>query len=71
MIGFIAHLKGERAGHHDLHDFAPGILGIQDAPPSPLPRMVLRGVLLLVLAMLIWASFGRLDIVAVAEGMTC
>lgn len=49
-------------------DFAPGILGVQDRPPSPLPRMVLRGVLILFLALLLWAIFGRLDIVSVAEG---
>lgn len=53
---------------HDLHTFAPGVLAIQDAPPSPLPRIVLRGVLLLVLIMLVWSAIGRLDIVAVAEG---
>ena len=58
-----------RADHAlDLHDFAPGVLGIEDAPPSPLPRMVLRGVLVLVCVMLVWAAFGRLDIVAVADG---
>jgi HlyD family secretion protein len=49
-------------------DFAPGLLGIQDHPPSPLPRVVLRGVLLLFFIMLLWSCFGRLDIVAVAEG---
>lgn len=49
-------------------DFAPGILGIQERPPSPLPRMVLRGVLLLVVLLLLWAYFGRLDVVSVAEG---
>jgi hemolysin D len=54
--------------HNDLHDFAPGILSIEDAPPSPLPRVVLRGVLLLILALSVWACFGRLDVVAVAEG---
>jgi len=59
---------GNRANYQDLHDFAPGILGVQEAPPSPLPRVVLRGVLLLLGVMLVWAAFGRLDIVAVAEG---
>ena len=49
-------------------DFAPGLIGLQQSPPSPLPRMVLRGLMLLLLAMLIWACFGRLDVVAVAEG---
>jgi hemolysin D len=52
----------------DSFDFAPGILGVQDRPPSPLPRMVLRGVLILLFALLLWAIFGRLDIVSVAEG---
>lgn len=52
----------------DVFDFAPGVLGIQERPPSPFPRMVLRGVLLLVILMLVWAYFGRLDVVSVAEG---
>jgi HlyD family secretion protein len=52
----------------DHFDFAPGILGVQERPPSPLPRMVLRGVLMLVLLMLLWALFGRLDVVSVADG---
>lgn len=68
MIGFIKKHQEAHAGDHDLHAFLPGMLGIQESPPSPLPRMVLRGVLLLVLILLIWTAFGRLDIVAVAEG---
>lgn len=52
----------------DEFDFSPGILGVQERPPSPLPRMVLRGVLVLLFALLLWALFGRLDIVSVAEG---
>jgi hemolysin D len=58
----------QNAGGEDRFDFAPGLLGIQDYPPSPLSRVVLRGVLLLFLLLLLWAIFGRLDIVAVAEG---
>jgi hemolysin D len=49
-------------------EFAPGLLHIQEKLPSPLPRVVLRGLLLLLAALLLWALFGRLDIVAVAEG---
>lgn len=49
-------------------DFAPGVLGVQERPPSPLPRIVLRGMLLLLTALLLWSFFGRLDIVSVAEG---
>lgn len=52
----------------DALDFAPGLLGIQEKPPHPMPRAVLRGLALLLLFLVIWAAFGRLDIVAVAEG---
>ena len=49
-------------------DFAPAILQAQQRPPSPLPRLVLRSLLALAAVMLVWAIFGRLDIVAVAQG---
>lgn len=49
-------------------DFSPPILRLQKAAPSPLPRMVLRIVLGLLAVMLLWATFGRLDIIAVAQG---
>jgi len=49
-------------------EFAPGLLHIQEQPPSPLPRMVLRGILLLLFLLFLWGLFGRLDVVAVAEG---
>ncbi|MEX0958665.1 MAG: HlyD family type I secretion periplasmic adaptor subunit [Burkholderiales bacterium] len=49
-------------------DFAPGILRMQDHAPSPLPRVVLYVCLLLFAAMLAWTWFGRLDIIAVAQG---
>jgi hemolysin D len=52
----------------DPHDFAPGILRVQERPPSPLGRKVLWTVLALFGAMLAWALVGRLDVVAVAEG---
>lgn len=49
-------------------DFAPGILHLSQDPPSPLPRVVLYGVLVFLLALLFWSVFGRLDVVAVAPG---
>ena len=49
-------------------DFSPAILRAQHAPPSPLPRLVLYTLLTLCAVLLIWAIFGRLDIVAVAQG---
>lgn len=49
-------------------DFAPGLLSIQESPPSRLPRAILYTVAVLFLILLAWAVFGRLDIVASAEG---
>ncbi|WP_458233020.1 HlyD family type I secretion periplasmic adaptor subunit [Roseateles sp. P5_E8] len=52
----------------DALDFAPDLLAIQERPPSRLPRALLLTVAALVLLLLVWASFARLDIVASAEG---
>ncbi|HWR04390.1 MAG TPA: HlyD family type I secretion periplasmic adaptor subunit [Humidesulfovibrio sp.] len=49
-------------------DFLPGLLRVEEAPPSPLGRTVLRVLLGLLALLLIWSIAGSLDIVAVAEG---
>jgi len=49
-------------------DFLPGLLRLEEAPPSPLGRTVLRVLLGLLFLLLIWSVVGSLDIVAVAEG---
>lgn len=49
-------------------DFAPPLLRIQERPPAPLAGWMLRLLLGLVAGVLVWAVFGRLDIVAVADG---
>lgn len=49
-------------------DFSPPILRLQKEAPSPLPRLALRLVLGLLAVLLLWAAFGRLDIIAVAQG---
>ena len=49
-------------------DFAPAILRVQRAPPSPLPRAVLYLLLALFAVLVIWSLAGRLDVVAVAPG---
>lgn len=49
-------------------NFAPGLLSIQESPPAKLPRTVLYSVAALFSILLAWASFGKLDIVASAEG---
>jgi HlyD family secretion protein len=57
---------GNRAD--DARDFAPDIVGVQERPPSPLPRTVLYSLLALLSMILIWACVGRLDMVAIAQG---
>jgi HlyD family secretion protein len=61
----------ERLGERiqvDPRDFQPAIVRLQDAPANPLGRRVLWVALVFLVALLIWAAFGKLDIVAVAEG---
>lgn len=64
-MSMLARVKGLRA---DPLDFAPGILRLQESPPSPLPRLFLYLLLALVAAAVVWAAFGRLDIIAIAPG---
>src|SRR5258708_2465208 len=49
-------------------DFSPPPLPIQQKPPPPLAGSMLRPLGALLAGLLLWAVFGRLDIVAVAEG---
>lgn len=49
-------------------DFAPDLLAIQSAPPSGLPRAVMYAVLTLFGIAILWLVFGKLDIVAAADG---
>ena len=49
-------------------DFAPGLLSIQESPPARLPRTVMYTVALLFVILMLWAIFGKLDIIASAEG---
>jgi HlyD family secretion protein len=52
----------------DALAFAPDIERVALASPSPLPRLVLYLLLVLFTALLLWMHFGRLDVVAVAQG---
>lgn len=49
-------------------DFAPGLLSIQESPPARLPRVVMYAVSVLFAVLLLWATIGKLDIIASAEG---
>lgn len=48
--------------------FLPAALEIQETPPNPLGRAVIWSLTALVLATIGWATFGHIDIVAVAPG---
>jgi hemolysin D len=49
-------------------DFVPGLLAIQESPPARLPRVVMYMVVSLCAILILWSIFGKLDIVASAEG---
>ena len=50
------------------NDFQPDLLAIQESPPSRLPRTVGYITMGLFGVLLAWAAFGKLDIIAAAEG---
>jgi HlyD family secretion protein len=52
----------------DPADFSPPLLRIQQKPPAPLAGWMLRLLIALLAGVGLWATFGELDIVAVAEG---
>jgi HlyD family secretion protein len=52
----------------DPADFSPPLLRIQEKPPAPLAGWLLRMLVALVAGVFLWAAFGPLDIVAVADG---
>jgi len=52
----------------DVLDFAPGLLSIQESPPAKLPRTVLHCTIALFAILVLWATVGKLDIVASADG---
>ena len=52
----------------DPREFHPAMVRLEALAPSPLGRRMLWAVLLFLAGLIAWAVFGRLDIVAVAEG---
>lgn len=49
-------------------EFLPAVLEIQQAPPSPTGRAILWTILACFTAGVLWATFGRIDIIATAQG---
>ena len=49
-------------------EFLPPLLEIQETPPSPVKRWVLWSIVGLVIALIVWATVGKISIVATAPG---
>lgn len=49
-------------------EFLPAALEVTETPVSPAPRMILLSVCVLILIAILWACFGQIDIIAVAQG---
>lgn len=60
--------RRRRAKRFEEVDFLPAALEIMEKPPAPAGRAVLWAVLIFFLAALIWAIFGKVDVVATATG---
>jgi hemolysin D len=52
----------------DELEFLPAILEIQESPPSPVGRTIGITIIILFTLAILWASFGKIDIVATAQG---
>lgn len=48
--------------------YLPAVIELQESPPSPTIRILLIGICTLVFLSIVWATFGRIDIVAVGQG---
>lgn len=49
-------------------EFLPPLLEIQETPPSPAKRRVLWSIIALVISLIVWATIGKISIVATAPG---
>lgn len=59
---------GDASKSKTLAEFLPAALEIQETPPHPLTRWLGLSLIALFAIAIIWACFGRVDIVASAEG---
>ena len=48
--------------------FMPAALEVQETPPSPIGRAIIWVIMLLFIAAIVWATVGKMDVVAVAPG---
>jgi hemolysin D len=61
-------LRRDHARRRDELAFLPAALEIVETPPSPTGRMIAATIILLFCAVLAWAAWGKIDIVATATG---
>jgi hemolysin D len=59
--------RAERPRGPEL-EFLPELLEIQQRPPSPIGRVIAWTIMAALLAAIVWASLGAVDVVAVARG---
>src|SRR6185437_11013675 len=59
---------GDRKLTPQEREFLPPLLEIQETPPSPLKRWVLWSIVILTISLLVWATIGKISIVATAPG---
>jgi len=67
------HGKQKRApknvlSERDIYEFMPAAIEIEKTPASPVGRVILYAIVLLFVIAVLWATFGKIDIVAVAQG---
>lgn len=60
--------RGSHRGERDLHEFMPAALEITESPPLPKARAITWTIMIFFVALVIWATFGKVDIVVVAQG---
>lgn len=52
----------------DIYEFMPAAIEIEKTPASPIGRTIIYAIVLLFAIAVLWATFGKIDIVAVAQG---
>lgn len=77
MINFFEQLReawqergklGDGSKQQSLAEFMPAALELQETPPNPLVRWLAWTLIALFVLTLLWATFGKVDVVASADG---
>lgn len=64
---FLNRLTGTTASHNET-EFLPAVVEVVETPPSPVGRLVLWTLFILIVGGLFWSIFGTVDEVAIAPG---